>query len=348
MKILLISPKMENPNGGIATWTNMFLSNAKNHNIDCEVVNTALVGSRAANGSAKRNFKDEIVRTRRIFSELSMQLSNNTFDAFHINTSCGTLGIIRDYLVAKKIRKSQPSKKIIVHYHCDIQYQLNSKIGRLYLKKILNISNINIVLCENSKTFLEKEFGISSIIIPNPIDPSYTVCSKHINPDLHKLLFVGRVEREKGIPEIYQLAQSLLDLEFVLVGTVSEEISKINKPANIHLVGAVSHDNVKAMMDDADAFIFPTHSEGFSIALLESMSRGLPAVVTDVGANKDMVADGCGIVVNRGDVEGMKAAIDAMRSPDIRQEFSENSLKKVLKCYTTNVIMEQYAECYKS
>ena len=71
MKVLLVSPKMENPNGGIAVWTDIYLNHIEKVGVDCDLLNIAPMGKRAVNGNAKRNFFVEIKRTLRIFKNLS-------------------------------------------------------------------------------------------------------------------------------------------------------------------------------------------------------------------------------------------------------------------------------------
>ena len=100
-------------------------------------------------------------------------------------------------------------------------------------------------------------------------------------------------------------------------------------------------------MDEADIFIFPTHSEGFSMALAEAMSRGLPAVATDVGANKDMLEDNGGVVVNVRDIDAMEKAITSISDGRSRYEMSCWSLKKVRDLYETNEVMKLFTKIYK-
>lgn len=103
MKVLLVSVKSERSKGGVAVWTNQYLSGCEAGGIQCDVVNTEAVGKIAVNVTAKRNLKDEFIRTRRINSELSIDLKQNHYDVAHLNTNIGFLGIIRDYYVAKNI-----------------------------------------------------------------------------------------------------------------------------------------------------------------------------------------------------------------------------------------------------
>ena len=103
MKLLLISVKFQTSRGGIATWTERSLNNCQSHNVWCEVVNTELVGKRKTQMTARRGLLDELVRTRRIFKDLKKSSKKSDYDAVHLNTSCGTFGLFRDYFLAKRI-----------------------------------------------------------------------------------------------------------------------------------------------------------------------------------------------------------------------------------------------------
>jgi glycosyltransferase involved in cell wall biosynthesis len=66
--------------------------------------------------------------------------------------------------------------------------------------------------------------------------------------------------------------------------------------SHIRWVGSVG--DVADYLAAADIGVLASHEEGFSNAILEGMSAGLPMVVTDVGGNAEAVVDGdCGRVV---------------------------------------------------
>ena len=347
MKLLLVSPKTEQSKGGIAVWTDAFLSHCAQYDIDCDLLNIATIGSRAEQGNAKRNFKDEFVRTRAIFQNLHVMLKENTYDIAHINTSCGTFGLIRDYLTVSKIKKKQSVCKRILHFHCDIQTQCRSSISRYFLSKILNISDDVLVLNQCNETFLRDQYGISCKVIPNFIDSSMVrKDEKHISSEIKEAIFVGYVRPEKGIRELYELAQAFPRITFRLIGEIHSEVMCWQKPDNVMLCGKRNHADILSEMDHADVFVFLSHSEGFSIALLEAMARGLPCIATDVGANKEMLENQGGVIVPVGDSAEMIKAMEKMTDFQKRKSASEWILQKVLNCYTSETVMKDMKQIY--
>ena len=345
MKLLLISVKSERSRGGIATWTRHFLANCEKQSIFCDLVNTDLVGRRALHENAPRSFWAELVRTCRIFRNLKHNLMACRYDAAHLNTSCGTFGLFRDYFIAKCIKKK--GIRLVTHFHCDIPYWVNRPISCRCLRRLLAISDENLVLCESSRLYLETKFGAMSRKMPNFLDDAMVRQEAKVIADTVAVAtFVGRVSEMKGAQELYMLAKRLPFIEFRLVGDVSDSVNVWERPKNITLVGGLPHSKVLSEMDKADIFIFPSHSEGFSLALTEAMARGLPSIATDVGATADMLAGGCGTVVNKGDVDAMVAAIECLADPAEREEMSRRAVEKVQKQYTTAIILEELKGCY--
>lgn len=347
MRILMISVKSDKSRGGIAVWTKFFLSRCSKHNIETDLVNTEVIGKRLQNATSGRNVYDEFCRTRLIFGQLKRYLksSSNEYEIAHLNTSCGPYGLIRDYFIARTIVRKNIN--VVTQFRCDIPFWIKNPISKFFLKKLCEISSERMVLCDNSQNYLKDTFGISSIKMPNFIDDSVVLNNpKSINQSLRKAVFVGRVSNDKGAKELYELAEKFPDITFELVGEVTSLVEGYKKPNNVVLRGSSEHDKVIEYMDGADFFIFPTHSEGFSIALTEAMARGLPSVATDVGANKDMVYPDCGYIVNVGDVDAMETSIKKLYSYEVREKMSNNALTKVKNEYVPDVVIDKLKSVY--
>ena len=220
MKVLLISAKPEKLNGGIAVWTDRYVSACPKFGIACTLVNTEVVGKRAEQGTAGRNMRDEFARTKRIFGDLKKVLdSDSKMDIAHLNTSCGTFGLFRDYWIARKIHKK--GIPVVTHYHCDIPFWIHNPISKRYLGKIAKLSAGNFVLCENSHRYLLDQTGVESVKMPNFIaEEMISQSAKQIYPDLTRIFFVGRVEEAKGAAE------------YITVSNVDNAITRITSYIN--------------------------------------------------------------------------------------------------------------------
>ena len=79
MNVLLISAKAEHPSGGIAVWTEHYLTGCKEiENLSCDLVNVAMNGRRAVCATAKRSLKDEVLRTYGIIEQLNERLKHGS------------------------------------------------------------------------------------------------------------------------------------------------------------------------------------------------------------------------------------------------------------------------------
>lgn len=348
MKLLLISVKRDLAVGGIAVWTEYFLQLCHEKKVDCNLVNTEVLGSRAKTG--KRNFRDEWTRTLRIFREVKRQLKEKKFDAVYLNTSCGRFGLIRDWWLARGIaRKKIP---LITQYHCDIPYWVRKEFSRRILGKLARISCVNLVLCQNSKNFLMEEYGIDSVKLPNFVSSEFVLSSpKKIGEQVKTVSYLGRVSEKKGAKELFEVARRLPEIRFLFAGRESGAMKEAPLPENVSLLGEIPHSQVGEFLDRADLFLFPSHTEGCSMALMESMARGVPAIATDVGANADLLGGGCGVIVAKHDVDAMVEAIGFLQNPHFRRETSRNAVEKVRERYTEeNVekILILIRDCLKS
>lgn len=68
-------------------------------------------------------------------------------------------------------------------------------------------------------------------------------------------------------------------------------------------------DDVADLSGLADVFVLPSVIEGFSLALLEAMVRGLPCIASDAGGNAEALAEGAGQIYAPGDVPALAEAL---------------------------------------
>lgn len=326
MKLLLLSVKSDTPTGGIAVWTDHFLTCCQEQDMDCHLINTEIIGKRRLAG--KRNLWDEWIRTYRIFTELSKCLQNNHYDAVYLNTSCGSYGLFRDWLLAKRIK--QKGLPLVTQYHCDIPYWVQNRVRRACLKRLVKSSRINLVLNDASKTFVEENYHTRAVEIPNFIDSEQIrTTPKTINPSVTRVFYAGRITEAKGLKELFSVAEQFPHIRFDCAGTIAPVCAQWDIPDNVHLLGPIPHNQIANHLDNADVFLFPSHTEGSSMAIIESLARGVPTIATDVGNHAELLSNGCGILVDKGDITAMVSAIHSLNDAEIRAKMSANAINHI-------------------
>lgn len=111
--------------------------------------------------------------------------------------------------------------------------------------------------------------------------------------------------------------------------------------------GAVQNVEKYLQMFDVACFV-PSQNEGFSNALLEKMSMGLPVVATDVGGNREAVVNSFnGVLIPPGDSRRLEEALLFLyQRPDLRKEMGQRSRHRVETLFTLERMITAHAAFY--
>jgi putative colanic acid biosynthesis glycosyltransferase len=117
-------------------------------------------------------------------------------------------------------------------------------------------------------------------------------------------------DKRKGLDDFIALSQILDSSKFqiILIGLSKDQIT--NLPAQI--IGIERTENVQQLADYysfADVFINPTWQDNFPTTNIESLACGTPVITYNTGGSPEAIDENTGIVVNKGDIEGLKNAI---------------------------------------
>ena len=120
-----------------------------------------------------------------------------------------------------------------------------------------------------------------------------------------RLLYVGSWITRKGVDLLAPIMRELGD-DFVLhyTGGEAAEKDKPAMPPNMVDIGRLTSDEVVIAMQNADAFLFPTRSEGFGLVVVEAMACGLPIIASHGTCIDELVAHGVnGLLCKRNNIE---------------------------------------------
>lgn len=121
------------------------------------------------------------------------------------------------------------------------------------------------------------------------------------NGEIENILFLARVEKEKGIIETLECFQMLqtkypfLKLNVCGDGSYMEQAIAHVREKNIRNVffhGVVSGEELKEQLHSNDLYILPSYHEGMPTSVLEAMAFGLPVVTRPVGGLQDFFENG--------------------------------------------------------
>lgn len=174
-------------------------------------------------------------------------------------------------------------------------------------------------------------------------------------PPGRKLLYVGRLSKDKRLGFLLDVFERLRatrsDLTLVLTGSgpYREELEARAVPG-VHFLGRQDVDALPGIYSAADLFVFPSLTDTFGMAVLESQACGLPVLVSDVGGPKELVLDGeTGWIVRGADLERWAVHIEGIlslceRDPKRYAEIRQRARAHVLEHYDWPAVLGSYVE----
>lgn len=167
----------------------------------------------------------------------------------------------------------------------------------------------------------------------------------------------ARIEPYKGQDVLVRAARILKDrgrrLKLVCAGTGSfeDEVKKLAADLDVEdtvvFPGFISE--MPAFLSALDVQLNVSHIEATSLSLLEGLSIGLPAIVSNIPGNAGVIRDGeTGLIFPEGDASALADAIEkVMDSPELLKKWGENALKDYEARFTGKVFAENTEAVYR-
>lgn len=157
-----------------------------------------------------------------------------------------------------------------------------------------------------------------------------------------RLLCVGVVGLRKGLGRLAKIARWLeksnLHAEIRVIGPLEPEAPEIlsTAPRNLNAVGVRKGEALRQEFHEADLYILPSYEEGFGISILEAMSTGLPAIVSEETGGREAISSGRnGMILTGYEADQLDSTLaPLLQDKDLRLSMGKLARERVMTHYT--------------
>jgi glycosyltransferase involved in cell wall biosynthesis len=300
---------------------------------------------------------------RTVFLDIRKVIQDFNPDIIHIRH----WGPLWDTVIAHSLTRRRA--RLVFSYHGKTyhEYCQRSKITSVKRAVLLRCVDDIVTLNDDMVKSLRFEENVKKTItiLPNGVDtdkffPTRTPAAlkKELGLPEGRFLFgsVGRFSKIKDIATIIRAGGLLKNRErrFAIIiigdGDERERLEKLIREENagdvVFLIGY--RENVDRYLRCFDAYVQASLYEGFSNTILEALSSGLPAIVTGVGGNVDLVSAGDnGFLFRPGDYRSLAEYMSVLLSDQVKLEkFSRTARKMAVERWSLKKMIAGYEKFY--
>lgn len=168
------------------------------------------------------------------------------------------------------------------------------------------------------------------------------------------LLSVGELNRRKNHALVIRALKELdnPNVHYVIAGKgpLQEELTQLAESAHVqgqvHLLG--QRNDIAALCEAADIFVFPSRQEGLPVALMEAMAMGLPCVAGRIRGNVDLIEEKKGGLLCETDDEQYFARAIRMLAEDkeLRRRYGEENRARIAD-FSIDIVDKRMRELYE-
>ncbi|HRD03187.1 MAG TPA: glycosyltransferase family 4 protein [Verrucomicrobiota bacterium] len=260
-------------------------------------------------------------------------------------------------------RKHQESGVRWVHTYHNMYFPEFGKQGLEPWQKEMNHvlvndarhADVRISVSRWQSAFLEKEYGIPTIYLPNGVDVSLSDRAD-ANRFIRKtglsrfVLYAGRNDPVKNPADFVRLALCLPQHAFVMIGhDLTLEILRteweVGAPKNLYLYGSASRGEVQDALAACSILVVTSKREGLPTLVLEAMTHRKAVVVPDDAGCMEAVGQGkFGFIYRQGDLDDLAAkTLSALADTNLGPRARE----RVLAEYDWRVVAPKLDALYR-
>ena len=239
---------------------------------------------------------------------------------------------------------------VVPYIYPETSSRLDWLIYRIWLPLAVRRLDAIITDSEQSKRDIVRYLPVPKekvTVIPCAVNSNYKPLNPgEIEPALRKydidtpyILYVGSIAARKNLPRVLEAYAQLQEWseawKLVIVGArkwksspVFEAVKRLGLEDKVLFTGYVDEDDLPALYNGADLFVFPSLYEGFGLPVLEAMACGTPVITSNCSSLPEVAGDAALLV----DPFQVQAIADGMQSvladPEIATVMKERGLQQ--------------------
>lgn len=280
------------------------------------------------------------------------------------------------------LRRSLPAARLVLHMHCEWLSTLPRRLVAPWLESADLVLFCSEYLRQRAIQAWP-EAAPKFHCVPNGVDMDLFRAVEPRTTIAPRLLFVGRISPEKGVHDLLQAMQLVLErhpaAKLQLVGPLGlpsahfldslgppEVVDRLrplwnpNYPKRIRdhiaelgidsveLPGPEPHRALPRILANADLLVNPSHSESFGMSLIEALAVGRRVVATRVGGQIEIL-EGCplGTLVSPAWPEELgRGILRALAGPPCSPEERQTVRERIAECYSWPSVRDQLLAAY--
>jgi glycosyltransferase involved in cell wall biosynthesis len=218
-----------------------------------------------------------------------------------------------------------------------------------------------IIQSEDDRRYLSKNGVTEDKMVKIPIainEVFFKKTSSIPRSERDYILYAGRIDPLKGLDVLAKAIKELklmgISLKCIIAGKdcgyrsqLRYLLDKLDIMDQVEVRDQVSQENLWDLYSHALVTVLPSLSEGFSLALVESIASGTPFIATPVGANPELVAlTKAGILTPVGESKTLaEHLVHVIKNEQIWSNMSNNGLKSV-SIFSYEQVVEKHYQVY--
>lgn len=241
-------------------------------------------------------------------------------------------------------------RETVAHFHAkaDLKGTCTARQFRRILASQKYIDRMVVLTEPCRRSLVENGWTGETHVVPNFISTAGLPANPPPQAARRQILYLGRMDREKGIFEILDVARELPGEDFVFVGNfadraMQEEFAhRLEKTTNARWLGPIYGDGKYEVIAQSKFLLFPTWRDEFPMTLIEATILGCIPLVSPVGSVGEIVRDGFnGVFIQPGDVAGMVARIRELQNRLDLQNLADNGIRFARAHFTSDAVRDE-------